>query len=430
MKIKPTSEKAKSASKVSSRSHLGDTSCVPKLRFPHFTTPWETTPLSRLLRFQNGVNAPAEKYGRGVKFVSVSDIIQNDYVTYDNIVGSVDIDDATLERYSVENGDMVFQRSSETVEDIGRANVYLDNRMATFGGFVIRGKKIGEYNPYFFKCLLYSNEARRKVIRAGAGAQHYNIGQEALSQIYLHFPEMAEQRRIADLLLLVSNRIDAQRKLVELLKKHKRGVIEQIFGRRLDMGKDAEKWDIVELRDLFSKVARRNRDGKVKNVITNSAEFGLIPQRDFFDKSIAVDGNTDGYYVIRTGDFVYNPRKSTTAPFGPFNRYVGTEDGIISPLYTCLVPKGKANAEYLAWYFRSTAWHRYVYDNGSQGARHDRVNMTDDLLFGIPVLLPPFAVQERIADGLNAIDARWSSANKVLAHLEKMKRGLLQQLFA
>ena len=430
MKIKPTSEKAKSASKVSSRSHLGDTSCVPKLRFPHFTTPWETTPLSQLLRFQNGVNAPAEKYGRGVKFVSVSDIIQNDYVTYDNIVGSVDIDDATLERYSVENGDMVFQRSSETVEDIGRANVYLDNRTATFGGFVIRGKKIGEYNPYFFKCLLYSNEARRKVIRVGAGAQHYNIGQEALSQIFLHFPEMAEQRRIADLLLLVSSRIDAQRKLVELLKKHKRGVIEQIFGRRLDMGENPEKWNVVELRDLFSKVARRNRDGKVKNVITNSAEFGLIPQRDFFDKSIAVDGNTDGYYVIRTGDFVYNPRKSTTAPFGPFNRYSGTEDGIISPLYTCLVPKGKANPDYLAWYFRSTAWHRYVYDNGSQGARHDRVNMTDDLLFGIPVLLPPIAVQERIADGLNAIDARWSSANKVLAHLEKMKRGLLQQLFA
>ena len=427
--MKPTSEKAKSASKVSSRSHLGDTSCVPELRFSRFTTPWKATQLSRLLRFQNGVNAPAEKYGRGVKFVSVSDIIQNDYVTYDNIAGSVDIDETTLERYSVENGDMVFQRSSETVEDIGRANVYLDNRTATFGGFVIRGKKIGEYNPYFFKCLLYSNEARRKVRRAGAGAQHYNIGQEALSQIYLHFPEVAEQHRIADLLLLVSNRIAAQRKLVELLKKHKRGVIEQIFGRRLVMGKDAEKWDIVELRDLFSKVARRNRDGKVKNVITNSAEFGLIPQRDFFDKSIAVDGNTDSYYVIRTGDFVYNPRKSTTAPFGPFNRYTGIEDGIISPLYTCLVPKGKANPEYLAWYFRSTAWHRYVYDNGSQGARHDRVNMTDDLLFGIPVLLPPIAVQARIADGLNAVDARWHSANKMLEQLECMKRGLLQQLF-
>jgi type I restriction enzyme, S subunit len=193
-------------------------------------------------------------------------------------------------------------------------------------------------------------------------------------------PTKEEQDKICGLLDVLDSRIAAQRRFVELLKKHKRGVMEQIFGRRLNMGENSEKWDIVELRDLFTKVARRNREGKIKNVITNSAEFGLIPQRDFFDKSIAVDGNTDGYYVIRTGDFVYNPRKSTTAPFGPFNRYTGIEDGIISPLYTCLVPKGKANPEYLAWYFRSTAWHRYVYDNGSQGARHDRVNMTDDLL--------------------------------------------------
>ena len=264
----------------------------------------------------------------------------------------------------------------------------------------------------------------------GASVCRRNVEWDTLYQQQLCLPTENEQHKLADFLSLLTDRISSQQRLVELLKKHKRGVIEQIFGRRLDMGKDAEKWDIVELRDLFSKVARRNRDGKVKNVITNSAEFGLIPQRDFFDKSIAVDGNTDGYYVIRTGDFVYNPRKSTTAPFGPFNRYSGTEDGIISPLYTCLVPKGKANPDYLAWYFRSTAWHRYVYDNGSQGARHDRVNMTDDLLFGIPVLLPPIAVQERIANGLNAIDARWSSANIVLAHLEKMKRGLLQQLFA
>ena len=288
------------------------------------------------------------------------------------------------------------------------------------------------YAPEFISELVQRPRNLHKVLRFRQGCLYgqYRIYASDFLSVKLLAPDNEEQFKIAGFLQQIDTRITAQRRLVELLKKHKRGVIEQIFGRRLDMGKDAEKWDIVELRDLFSKVARRNRGGKVKNVITNSAEFGLIPQRDFFDKSIAVDGNTDGYYVIRTGDFVYNPRKSTTAPFGPFNRYTGTEDGIISPLYTCLVPKGKANPEYLAWYFRSTAWHRYVYDNGSQGARHDRVNMTDDLLFGIPVLLPPIAVQERIADGLNAIDARWSSANKVLAHLEKMKRGLLQQLFA
>ena len=103
--------------------------------------------------------------------------------------------------------------------------------------------------------------------------------------------------------------------------------------------------------EVFKKVSRRNTKCLVKNVITNSAEYGLIPQRDFFDKDIAVDGNTANYYIIEEGDFVYNPRKSNTAPYGPFNRYNLSERGIISPLYTCLVLQADINPSYLAWYF-------------------------------------------------------------------------------
>ena len=338
--------------------------------------------------------------------------------------------------YLLKNGEFAYNRSSSGEFPFGsikRLDQYKAGAVSTlYICFGLRDQSlVSDFIKWYFDSSKWHREAG---LICAEGARNHgllNVPTVGFFNTVHHVPvNKDEQEKIAVFLSLVDRRLTAQRRLVELLKKHKRGVIEQIFGRRLDMGENPEKWNVVELRDLFSKVARRNRGGKVKNVITNSAEFGLIPQRNFFDKSIAVDGNTDGYYVIRTGDFVYNPRKSTTAPFGPFNRYTGTEDGIISPLYTCLVPKGKANPEYLAWYFRSTAWHRYVYDNGSQGARHDRVNMTDDLLFGIPVLLPPIAVQERIANGLNAIDARWSSANIVLAHLEKMKRGLLQQLFA
>ena len=419
MKIKPTSEKAKSAPKVSSRSHLGER--VPRLRFPGFGGEWKFVPFGSIIRETNlrtnienedillsaaieGMFLNSELFdhqrgasNKGYKKIKLRTLVLS---TQNLHLGNANVN------LRFEHG--IVSPAYKTYEVVGCDPVLL-------GQWV----KTGKAKKFFFDATT-----------VGASVCRRNVEWDTLYQQQLCLPTENEQHKLADFLSLLTDRISSQQRLVELLKKHKRGVIEQIFGRRLDMGKDAEKWDIVELRDLFSKVARRNRDGKVKNVITNSAEFGLIPQRDFFDKSIAVDGNTDGYYVIRTGDFVYNPRKSTTAPFGPFNRYVGTEDGIISPLYTCLVPKGKANAEYLAWYFRSTAWNRYVYDNGSQGARHDRVNMTDDLLFGIPVLLPPIAVQERIADGLNAIDARWSSANKVLAHLEKMKRGLLQQLFA
>ena len=84
--------------------------------------------------------------------------------------------------------------------------------------------------------------------------------------------------------------------------------------------------------------------------------------------------------MIKAGDFVYNPRKSKQAPYGPFNCYQLKEDGIVSPLYTCLRPKGNADDEYLHWYFQSGSWYRFIYENGAQnGARHDRVGMTDSL---------------------------------------------------
>lgn len=191
----------------------------------------------------------------------------------------------------------------------------------------------------------------------------------------------------------------------------------------------SKTWVCVRLGNIFKKVSRRNTDGKIKNVITNSAECGLIPQRDFFDKDIAVEGNTSNYYVIETGDFVYNPRKSNTAPYGPFNRYTLKDSGIISPLYTCLVLQTDIDPSYLAWYFKSVAWHRYIYDNGSQGVRHDRVSMTDDLLMGIPVAVPPSDKQKQIAQMLDTIEARLLAAQSEYALLEKVQKGFMQQLF-
>ena len=214
---------------------------------------------------------------------------------------------------------------------------------------------------------------------------------------------------------------------INTLKKYKRGVVQHVF--RQTGTQEHEGWTYVRLGDVFKKVSRRNTNGTVKNVITNSAEYGLIHQRDFFDKDIAVDGNTTNYFVIEEGDFVYNPRKSNTAPYGPFNRYTLSERGIISPLYTCLVLKAKINPSYLAWYFKSDAWHRYIYDNGSQGVRHDRVSMTDDLLMGIPIVFPDHAKQQKYADMLDKVEAQLQTAQKEYEMLCKEKDGFVQQLF-
>ena len=241
------------------------------------------------------------------------------------------------------------------------------------------------------------------------------------------FPPLREQQKIVDFLTILDRRIDVQRKKVEALKKYKRGVMQRIF-RQLPSQNGAE-WTCVRLGDIFKKVSRRNTDGVIKNVITNSAEYGLIPQRDFFDKVIAVDGNTANYYVLENGDFVYNPRKSNSAPYGPFNRYTLSEQGIISPLYTCLVLQADISPSYLAWYFKSDAWYRYIYDNGSQGVRHDRVSMTDDLLMGIPVMYPSHVKQLLYADILDMVEARLQATQKTLELLSKTRDGYMRQLF-
>ncbi len=175
---------------------------------------------------------------------------------------------------------------------------------------------------------------------------------------------------------------------------------------------------------LFYHISRRNNEMANKNVITNSAEFGLIHQRLFFDKDIAVEGNTEKYYIIEQGDFVYNPRKSTTAPYGPFNCYQGDEEGIVSPLYTCLKPLHKEFTNYLLWYFRSSAWYSYVYHNGAQGgARHDRVGMTNELMDGIPVNLPCLEEQEKVSKFLSLIEQRIEKQRQLVEALKSYKRG-------
>ena len=178
-------------------------------------------------------------------------------------------------------------------------------------------------------------------------------------------------------------------------------------------------------------IGTKNKNGENTNVITNSAEFGLIPQRDYFDKDIAVEGRTDNYTVIQAGDFVYNPRKSSYAPMGPFNCYGLEEDGIVSPLYSCLRPKGILNPEYLLWYFQTDKWYGYVNDHGAQnGARHDRVGMTDSILMGIPVTAPCDEEQQKIADFLSAVDEVITASEKEVANLETQKKAVMKKIFS
>ncbi len=221
---------------------------VPPLRFPGFTDEWKIYTLSNFFDFKNGLNPDAKRFGTGTKFISVSDILNNDYIDYDRIIASVTPTEKELEEFGVNRGDILFQRSSETLEDVGRANVYLDDRTALFGGFVIRGKKKEEYEPYFMRYALSSPVNRKKVIVKGAGAQHFNIGQDGLSKVSISVSTIDEQTKIGALLRLIDERIATQNKIIDNLQSLIKGLAKTHY----DFCKTLSAVKIRELGESYS----------------------------------------------------------------------------------------------------------------------------------------------------------------------------------
>ena len=191
------------------------------------------------------------------------------------------------------------------------------------------------------------------------------------------------------------------------------------------------EWIVKLLSDVFQKQNAKNTTNAVHNVLTNSATQGIISQMDYFDKRIANDENTASYFLVYNGCFVYNPRISTSAPCGPFNRYDGLEMGIMSPLYTVYIYKDSSNScsDYLSYFFSSSKWHGYMNGIANYGARSDRMNVTIEDMNNLPLPYPPLPEQEKIAKILSAQDRVIELCEKKVEQLKKLKKVFLQKMF-
>lgn len=189
----------------------------------------------------------------------------------------------------------------------------------------------------------------------------------------------------------------------------------------------ADGWRTIPLENIAERIVTRNTDGRVTRVLTNSAEYGVLDQRDYFDRDIATAGKVDGYYIVERGDYVYNPRTSAIAPVGPISRN-NIGKGVMSPLYT-VFRFSAGNTDFFEHYFRSTSWHSYLRSAASTGARHDRMSIPTGAFMRMPVPTPALAEQQKIADCLTSLEEVLAAQRRKVDALKAHKRGLMQQLF-
>ena len=359
------------------------------------------------------MNPDAKRFGRGTKFISVMDILNNQFICYDNIRASVEVMDGDIDTYGVNYGDILFQRSSETLEDVGQANVYLDSKPAIFGGFVIRGKSKGNYNPLFFRYLLASPTARKRIIVKGAGAQHFNIGQDGLSKVSLDIPCMQEQKKIGELLQCIDARIATQNKIIEDLKKLKSAIIDQLYS--------AIKGKGYSYRQIFEIVNERNKQLEYSNILSASQEKGMVNREDLnldiqFERS-----NINTYKVVRKGDYVIHLRS--------FQGGYAFSDkiGVCSPAYTILRPNDLLEFRYLSYYFTSQKFIKSLIIV-TYGIRDGRSINVEEWL-DMKTTIPQKEQQRHIVDTIRNIEKKIENEELYVSYLSKQKQYLLRQLF-
>lgn len=189
-----------------------------------------------------------------------------------------------------------------------------------------------------------------------------------------------------------------------------------------------EAWEQRKLGEIADKVTEKNTTLRYTEALTNSAEFGIIGQRDFFDHDVAKLSSLHGYYIVKEDDFVYNPRISVTAPVGPVNRNKLGKIGVVSPLYTVL-RTAQIDNEFLEWFFKSACWHSFMIFNGDSGARSDRFSIKNSTFFEMPIPCPCRMEQVRIGTFFRHLDRLITLHQRKVALLQNIKKACLEKMF-
>ena len=273
-------------------------------------------------------------------------------------------------------------------------------------------------------------------IRYAQGTKQQNLSYDILEKFRIAYPNTKEQEKLNKFISLLDERIATQNKIIEDLKKLKSAIIEKVFCSpnqknpmcRIEGFEQA--LSTYKMSDFSSRIATKNKDSKCSLVLTIAAQYGLVNQESFFNKSVA-SKNLTGYYLLHKGEFAYNRSYSAGYDWGAVKRLDNYDEGVLSTLYICFkINETIVDSDYLTYYFESTKWHRGLSDIAGEGARnHGLLNVSITDYFNTKHRFPVIEEQKAIAKMLNTITEKERKATLLGECYQKQKQYLLRQMF-
>ena len=190
------------------------------------------------------------------------------------------------------------------------------------------------------------------------------------------------------------------------------------------------QWREVRLGNICERVTRRNSNNISNLILTIAAQYGLVSQIDFFNKSVA-SADLSNYYLLDKGDFAYNKSYSGEYTWGAVKRLDLYPQGVLSPLYICFRPiEGIIDSDFLVYLFESKCWYREVTEICVEGARnHGLLNVSVVDFFNMKLHLPDLSEQKRIAEMMCAISDKIEHSSRLYALYNDQKAYLLSNMF-
>ena len=265
-------------------------------------------------------------------------------------------------------------------------------------------------------------------VSTGSLSEKQRVHFSQFLEFTIPLPPINERKKIADVLTTQDRVIELKEQLLAQKQQQKKYLMQQLLtGKKRLPGFNGE-WKKELLGNIAVRHIKRNTIGN-SNVLTISAQYGLINQSEFFNKTIASDDKSD-YYLLEKGDFAYNKSYSSGYPFGAIKRLTRYDIGIVSPLYICFrISKENVSGEFLDQYFEAGLLNHEIQAIAQEGARnHGLLNIAIDDFFNSKILLPPFKEQTAIADVLSTADREIDLLRQSIEAEKQKKKALMQLL--
>lgn len=412
---------------------------TPEIRFRGFREPWEQRKLGDTNTFFTDGNY-GEAYPKASDMTDSSNGIP--FLTGGNLKdGKLDITNAsyiTPEKHAkltsghlLEDDIVIAVRGSLGALGYvksGNSGWNINSQLA-----ILRTDKSVLSGKYLIQYLLSGIGQKELLIRqTGSALKQLPIG--SVKDVPIPITSVEEQTKIGEFLANIDSLITLHQRKYDEIKEVKKYMLQKMFPKNGEKVPEIRfsgftaSWEQRKLGDIADRVTEKNASLEVSETFTNSAEFGIISQRDFFDHDITNKENIGNYFIVRPEDFVYNPRISVTAPVGPINRNKLGRNGVMSPLYTVFRPHDVSNT-YLEYFFKTSRWYAFMQFNGDSGARSDRFSIGTDLFYEMPIPAPSFNEQEKIGSFFANLSDLITLHQHKCDELKKVKKFMLQNMF-